>query len=42
VAANEIRLQRQAGLGRTLSTAKPGVLDKTHGWLDWLQNRGLL
>ncbi len=42
VAANEIRLQRQAGLGRTLSTAKPGVLDKTSGWLDWLQNRGLL
>ncbi len=41
-AANEIRLQRQAGLGRTLSTAKPGVLDKTPGWLEWLQNRGLL
>lgn len=40
--ANEIRLQRQAGLGRTLSTAKPGVLDKTPGWLEWLQNSGLL
>jgi len=41
-AANEIRLRRQAELGRTLSTAKPGVLDKTPGWLEWLQNRGLL